>query len=189
MWTQISLVLLFWDCFWNNLLSKPLPRLRCTKQPNVAWRAGVPTRLFLSGSHWACLISLGWSWQVAPGFSYSLEHPCKSYASVIKQGYNFLMSHVWNFSFCFHCFLQFLDHCMGFPGGSVVKRTCLPMQETQKIKFWSLGLEDPLGEERAAHSSILTWRIPWTEEPGGLQSTGYQRVGQEWSDLAHMTTV
>ena len=36
----------------------------------------------------------------------------------------------------------------------------------------------------ATHSSILAWRIPWTEEPGGLQSTGSQRVGHDWSDLA-----
>ena len=40
------------------------------------------------------------------------------------------------------------------------------------------GSEDPLEEGMAAHSSILTWRIPWTEEPGGLQSIGSQRVGQ-----------
>ena len=38
----------------------------------------------------------------------------------------------------------------------------------------SLGQEDPLEEERAAHSSILAWRIPWTEEPGGLQSMGHK---------------
>ena len=40
----------------------------------------------------------------------------------------------------------------------------------------SLGWEDPLEKEMATHSSILAWRIPWTEEPGGLQSTGLQRV-------------
>ena len=43
----------------------------------------------------------------------------------------------------------------------------------------SLGGEDPLEKEMAIHSSILAWRIPWMEEPGGLQSTGLQRVGQE----------
>ena len=45
-------------------------------------------------------------------------------------------------------------------------------------EFWvqSLGREDPLGKEMATHSSILTWRIPWTEEPDGLQSIGLQRV-------------
>ena len=48
------------------------------------------------------------------------------------------------------------------------------MQNTQ---VWSLGQEDPLEKEMAAHSSILAWEILWTEEPGGLQSTGLQRVG------------
>ena len=44
----------------------------------------------------------------------------------------------------------------------------------------SLGWEDPLEKEMATHSSILTWRIPWMEEPGGLQSTRFQRVGHDW---------
>ena len=48
------------------------------------------------------------------------------------------------------------------------------MQETQ---VQSLGREDPLEKEMATHSSILAWRIPLTEEPGGLQSMGSQRVG------------
>ena len=43
----------------------------------------------------------------------------------------------------------------------------------------SLGQEDPLEKEMATHSSILAWRIPWTEEPGGLQSMGSQRLGQD----------
>ena len=43
----------------------------------------------------------------------------------------------------------------------------------------SLGREDPLEKEMATHSSILAWRIPWTDEPGGLQSTGSQRVGYD----------
>ena len=47
------------------------------------------------------------------------------------------------------------------------------MQETQ---VQSLGQEDPLEKEMVAQSSILAWRIPWTEEPGGLQSMGSQRV-------------
>ena len=41
------------------------------------------------------------------------------------------------------------------------------------------GWEDPLEKEMATHSSVLAWRIPWTEEPGGLQSMGWQRVGQD----------
>ena len=46
----------------------------------------------------------------------------------------------------------------------------------QKTQVQSLGREDPLKKEMATHSSILAWRIPWTEEPGGLQSLGSQRV-------------
>ena len=53
------------------------------------------------------------------------------------------------------------------------------MQETQETWVWSLGWDDPLGEEMATHSSILAWKILWTEEPGGLQSTGSHRVGHE----------
>ena len=44
---------------------------------------------------------------------------------------------------------------------------------------WSLDQEDPLEKEMATHSSILAWEMPWTEEPGGLQSTGLQRVGRD----------
>ena len=46
----------------------------------------------------------------------------------------------------------------------------------------SQGWEDPLEEGMAIHSSILAWRIPWQEEPGGLHSIGLQRVGHDWSD-------
>ena len=49
----------------------------------------------------------------------------------------------------------------------------------QEIQVQSLSQEDPLEKERATHSSIFAWRIPWTEEPNGLQSTGSQRVGQD----------
>ena len=52
----------------------------------------------------------------------------------------------------------------------------------------SLGQEDPLEQGMATHSSILGWRIPWTEEPGGLWSVGLQRVRQDSSNLALMHT-
>ena len=66
------------------------------------------------------------------------------------------------------------------PGGSTVKN--LPtMQETW---VWFLGWEDPLEEGMATRSCILAWRIPWTEEPGKLQSMGWQRIRCNWSDLA-----
>ena len=56
------------------------------------------------------------------------------------------------------------------------------MQETQETQVQSLGQEDPLEEGMPTHSRVLAWRIPRTEEPGGLQSMGSQRVG---SDLVH----
>ena len=61
---------------------------------------------------------------------------------------------------------------MGFPGGSNGKEPAA-MKETQ---VRSLSQEDPMEKGMATHSSILTWRIPWTEGPGGLQSMGSQTV-------------
>ena len=58
----------------------------------------------------------------------------------------------------------------------MVVRIFLPMQETQEAQISPLGQEYPLEEGMATHSSILAWRIPWTEEPGGLQSMELQRV-------------
>ena len=56
------------------------------------------------------------------------------------------------------------------------KKILLPMQEMQETWVQSLGWKDPLEEEMAPHSSILAWEIPRSEEPGGLQSVGLQRV-------------
>ena len=53
------------------------------------------------------------------------------------------------------------------------------MKETLETLARSLGWEDPLEEEMATHSSVLAWEIPWTEEPGGLQSMGLQRAGHD----------
>ena len=55
-------------------------------------------------------------------------------------------------------------------------KTLPAMLETQ---VQSLGREDPLEKEMATHSSVLAWNVPWTEEPGGLQSMGSQRVGHD----------
>jgi len=66
----------------------------------------------------------------------------------------------------------------GFPGGSDVKN----LPAAQETRVGSLGREDPLEKGMATHSNILAWRIPWTEEPAGLQWTtvhGSQRVGQD----------
>ena len=56
------------------------------------------------------------------------------------------------------------------------EKFCLPILETQEKWVQSLGWEDPLEKEMATHSSILAWRIPWAEEPGGLQFMGSERV-------------
>ena len=63
----------------------------------------------------------------------------------------------------------------GFPGGSEVKMSACNAGDLGSIP----GSGDPPEKEMATHSSILTWRIPWTEEPGGLQSMGSQRVGHD----------
>ena len=61
-------------------------------------------------------------------------------------------------------------------GGSSGTRTHLPVQETQETGIRSLGQEDDFREVMATHFSVLAWRIPWTEEPGGLDSIESQRV-------------
>ena len=63
----------------------------------------------------------------------------------------------------------------GFPSDSEVRNS----SAMQEMWVRSLGWEDPLKEDMATHSSILAWRIPWTDEPGGLQSTRMQRVGHD----------
>ena len=64
---------------------------------------------------------------------------------------------------------------MGFPDGSMVENPPANAGEAHSI----LGQDDPLEKEMATHSGILAWRIPWKEEPGGLQSTGSYRVGHD----------
>ena len=70
---------------------------------------------------------------------------------------------------------------MGFPGGSVDKESACNAGDLGLIP----GLGGSLEKGMATHSSILAWRIPWTEEPGRLQSMGWQRVGHtEWLSLS-----
>ena len=65
------------------------------------------------------------------------------------------------------------------PRASLVAQRVKRLPATWETWVRSLGWEDPLEKEMATHSSILAWRIPWMEEPGGLQSTGSQRVGRD----------
>ena len=71
--------------------------------------------------------------------------------------------------------LRFIWACWDFPSGSVVKNP-FAVPEMQETWVRSLDQEDPLEKEMATHSSILAWRIPWTEELGGLESIALQRV-------------
>ena len=62
----------------------------------------------------------------------------------------------------------------------MVAQTVKKLPAMRETWVWSLDWEDPLNKEMATHSSIFAWRIPWTEEPGSLQSTGSQRVRHDW---------
>ena len=69
-----------------------------------------------------------------------------------------------------------IDYPLQYSWASLVVQTVKNPPAMQETWVQSLGLEDPLEEGMATHSSILAWKIPWTEEPGGLQSMGWQRV-------------
>ena len=71
--------------------------------------------------------------------------------------------------------------CLLYTASRVVLVVKNPPVNARNIRdaVGSLGREDPLEEEMATHSSVLAWRIPWTEEPGGLQSIASQRVGRD----------
>ena len=76
--------------------------------------------------------------------------------------------------------------CLGFApvviwSYSLVPQKVKNLPAVWETQFWSLSWEESLEKEMATHSSILAWRIPWTEEPGGLQSVGSQRVGHAWA--------
>ena len=88
-----------------------------------------------------------------------------------------------NSLFFLSCFIEVSIYrkLQGFPDWS----TCLPMQETWETRVWSLDWEDPLEEGMAIHSSILAWEIPWTGEPGKLQTIGSRRIRHDWSLLAY----
>ena len=62
---------------------------------------------------------------------------------------------------------------------SLVAQRIKHLPTVQEAQVRSLGWEDPLEKEMAIHSSTIAWKIPWTEEPGRLQSMGLQRVGQD----------
>ena len=70
-------------------------------------------------------------------------------------------------------------------GALLLVQTVKNLAAMQESQVQSLGQEDPLEKGMATHSSILAWRIPWTQEPGGLQSMGSQGVGHDWVTNTH----
>ena len=76
-----------------------------------------------------------------------------------------------------------------FVNASLVAQRLKHLPAMWETLVLSLPGEDPLENERATHSSILAWRIPWREEPGRLQSMGLQRVGHDWAASLHFTSL
>ena len=72
-------------------------------------------------------------------------------------------------------------HTHPFTGASLLAQRLKRLPAMRETRVRSLGWEDPLEKEMATHSSILAWRIPWTEQPSRLQSMGSQRVGHDWA--------
>ena len=73
-----------------------------------------------------------------------------------------------------------ISYPLQYSWASLVAQMVNNLPAMQETWVWSLGWEDPLEKEKATHSSILAWRIPWTEEPGRLQSMGLRRVKHDW---------
>ena len=84
------------------------------------------------------------------------------------------------FIFNFYCHIVTLQCCVSF-WASLVAQMVKNLPEMQETWVRSLDWEDPLEKGMATHSSVLAWSTPWTEEPGGLQSMGSQRVGHDWA--------
>ena len=88
----------------------------------------------------------------------------------------FRLSRILPLTFCL-CILDSLEGShYGLPRWL---RICLPRQEMQETRVWFLGWEDPMEKEMATHCSVVAWKIPGTEEPGGLQSMRSQRAGHD----------
>jgi len=122
------------------------------------------------------------------------------FALITEEGFLFLRAILWNSAFkwvylsfspltlaslLFMLFVRppqktILPFCMSFSWG-----WCWSLPAMQETGVWSLGQEDPLEKEMATHSSTLAWKIPWMEEPAGLQPMGSQRVRHDWVTSLH----
>ena len=130
-------------------------------------------------------------WAVSWGFRFALLITTIVIDALVLMPFG-IITQVLFFLFCF-CFFLLLLHSIqeislksylyGSSVALLVKNTP-PSTGDIRDAGRSLGWEDPLEEEMATPSSVLAWRIPWTEEPGGLQSMGSHRAGHDWLDLA-----
>ena len=91
------------------------------------------------------------------------------------------MCEVWLQFLMFDCWSLLVSSSLSPFWASLVAQTVKNLLVIQETWVWSLGGEDPLRKGMATHSGILAWRIPWTEEPGWLQSMGLQRVRHDWA--------
>ena len=82
---------------------------------------------------------------------------------------------------CIYMYMHMCVHIHTYIWASLVTQMVKNLPAMQGIRVQSLGQEDPLEKGMATQSSILAWEIPWTEEPGRLQSMGSQRVGHNWA--------
>ena len=80
-----------------------------------------------------------------------------------------------------HSFFWGWWNILKLTGASLVAQMVKNLPAMQETQVWFLGQEDPLEKGMSTHSSILAWRIPWTEESGGLQSMGSEKVGHNWT--------
>ena len=87
-------------------------------------------------------------------------------------------------AFCFLTLIYQMKHLIP-SWASLVSKMVKNLSAIEETQDQSLGWEDPLEEGMATHSSILAWKIPWTEQPCGLQSLGSQRVGHDWAINTH----
>ena len=94
----------------------------------------------------------------------------------------FMLGDKWSEYYQF-LFCQWVKWDIGASHVMPVWRIHLPTQEMQEMQVRSLGQEDPLVKEMATHSSILAWKVPWTDEPGGLQSVGSKAKVSGHSDV------
>ena len=81
-----------------------------------------------------------------------------------------------------------IGYPLQYSWASLVPQTVKNLPVLQETRVWSLGWEDPLEKGKATHSRILTWTIPWTVEPGGLQSMRSQKVRQDWATFTLQST-